>query len=896
MAKKRRYHLSGPPGMQPPLKKRNFQEVLQQAPASWKKLYGDRRLRQLNLPYDLNPGLEQDQETQSQIVKRAKDNEIEGTEYQGYCQTTDLYHPIEDFPRIVSDPSIKILGPDDLYQYSRNRKTRSRRTAKKKLFQERGIQRLIYLKKDRILDALRLYDPSKAWGIYCKNVLHSSALVESLKYRLPEWKKQKIPALLRDSEFLRVKLGAAKTISDLDPGKSVRESIYPELRQKITGKRSQEPITFKAEELKLSESDLRHKIQAKKISLSLPSDSVVAKKFKITLDADSGSRKIGVFPSTTQALGTISTPVDLETGTNEVPSCPERSVRRALFQENAKEYLPKTTSGLGNSSLEVVPLDKSFTPSNFSTPKKGHCSSAKECPKSCRYQFVRNVVEEDCEDSRSPYLETESYKAVERRDKANFKSGPYQCVYDNPKEYPEVVVLAPNPEKAKARHGRFFTDEKEFWHCLEKLEFRQSVIKNNYMAVDSEGINSFSWNKNHPPQGIPKSKRISVVHFSSPNGVSCEVQCLFDGYSFRGCPIPVPLLELLENPKVLKTGSAISDDLADLNTVFANTGRKFHPSLEVSRLLLFLEPVDRNQLKPNEKPPNGKKAAAEYLDLGFLLADHHEKSLKPCFNPNKRHKFNDFSKNPRLWEPKMFQYNKLDRLLAFGLIDRAVLKLAKKYGFKKKPNKDIGFIRLALFALLGDFKVFGNGSEDISEFIFPPMDLLKGYSPFREWRDHVGYPHPRVILDNLKRLLGERNLPDLPMIFDNEWTEKIEEVCFPVPGLNPAVIIQNFKAIPFPHGCPDCHSYDHLPGACDQEEILLYSCQYPLCGKEDHTMVDCPTLVNQCQVCGLMGHLDTRHQDKDFDILTGWITFKGYATKHRFAGLVFYWEILSKLK
>ena len=143
MAKKRKYHPSGPPGMQPPLKKRNFQEVLQQAPASWKKLYGDRRLRQLNLPYDLNPGLEQDQETQSQIVKRAKDNEIEGTEYQGYCQTTDLYHPIEDFPRIVSDPSIKILGPDDLYQYSRNRKTRSRRTAKKKLFQERGIQRLM---------------------------------------------------------------------------------------------------------------------------------------------------------------------------------------------------------------------------------------------------------------------------------------------------------------------------------------------------------------------------------------------------------------------------------------------------------------------------------------------------------------------------------------------------------------------------------------------------------------------------------------------------------------------------------------------------------------------------------------------------------------------------------
>ena len=176
------------------------------------------------------------------------------------------------------------------------------------------------------------------------------------------------------------------------------------------------------------------------------------------------------------------------------------------------------------------------------------------------------------------------------------------------------------------------------------------------------------------------------------------------------------------------------------------------------------------------------------------------------------------------------------------------------------------------------------------------MNLLQGYSPFRDFIDHVGYPHPSTILSNLRRLIGNRKLPDLPMIFENEWLTGQESVCFPMPCLDTAAIVQKFKIIPFHHSCPDCHSYDHLSGDCDQEEILLYSCQYPLCSKENHTMADCPVFVNRCKKCGLMGHLDSHHQEKDFDILTGWITFRGYATKHRFAGLMFYWEILSKLK
>ena len=189
MAKERKNHPSGPPTGQPPLKKRNIQEVLSKVPESWKQMYNERRFRQLNFSYDLKTGLEHDQATQALILKHAKDIEIQDTLYQGYVQTTDLYHPIEDFPVAVTNPFIRILGPDYLYQYSRDRKVRSRNTARRKDFHERETQRLIYLLDDNILDALRLYDPSKPWSTYCTRILGSSAGEESKKYVLPQWKK-----------------------------------------------------------------------------------------------------------------------------------------------------------------------------------------------------------------------------------------------------------------------------------------------------------------------------------------------------------------------------------------------------------------------------------------------------------------------------------------------------------------------------------------------------------------------------------------------------------------------------------------------------------------------------------------------------------------------------------
>ena len=729
-----------------------------------------------------------------------------------FCQTSHLFYPIEDYPQAVTNPFVKIIGPDELYGYCADTRKRSKYSEKRQRFHEREVHRLRLIMADEILDALRLYgDLMTEWSAYCKNVLGSTAAKECQKYVITQRMKSYIPELLRDAEFLRVKLSVTKPWSSLEPTRSFEESIYPDLRAKIV----------KRKELKKLEN------------------------FQITIVQDEKTPDITVLPSPSKDI------------IPEKVNPPEPSVVPQL-----KDEVPAS---------ERPCLERSF------------CLALAQgsCPKSCCNRFVKGLVLEECEDLREPYLKTESYTQVKKRDSQNLKSGPFQCIFKDMTKTPPIVVLAPNPENLPGDPQVFFTDAALFWEQLEKLKFKESVLQNNYMAVDKEGINSQKWLKNHPPQGNRTAKETAYVHFAAHNGVCCGVQCLFDGFAFKGMPIPSQLLELLRNPNVMKVGSGSSEDLRELNDIFGDQDRKFHPSLEVSRLLMWLDPIDQYQSRNGEKPPNGKKAAADCLGLGYLLDKNHKKNIKACFIPNSRN-FDDYSKNPRKWSAKMFLYNRLDRFLGFALIDRAVLKLARVYDFAKQPWQDIGFIRLALFSILGDFQVFQKEMSHHSQFILPPTNLLHGYSPLCHYQANVGYPHLITILANLRRLMGSRRLPNLPMTFENEWYE----VQKPINPLKKQFEAQTYQNIPFPHSCTECYSYDHQEKDCDGTELLLDGCMYPLCNGEDHTIFNCPVIVERCSICKEVGHVDKHHEERSFDILKGWVTRHAYSSLHRFAGIM----------
>ena len=239
----------------------------------------------------------------------------------------------------------------------------------------------------------------------------------------------------------------------------------------------------------------------------------------------------------------------------------------------------------------------------------------------------------------------------------------------------------------------------------------------------------------------------------------------------------------------------------------------------------------------------------------------------------------------------MFLYNRLDRFLGFALIDRAVLSLAETYGFKRQHHYDIGFLRLALFSILGDFQVFHKETGNSSEFIFPPTNLLNGYSPLCQYRADIGYPHPITILATLRRLMGSRKLPNLPMIFENEWSEAKR----PLESPNMEFKAQKYQNIPFPHNCTECYSYDHQKEHCDGTELLLAGCIYPLCNEDDHTILNCPVIISRCTICKEVGHMDHHHQERNFDILKGWVTRHAYSNLHRFAGIMNSKEALSEV-
>ena len=823
---------SGSPTNQPSLKRRNIEEVLSEAPQEWRLIHQERKARQEELQfYRLSPDSLNDKDLLNRILKYAKEKEISGTRYRGFCQTSQLFHLIEDFPLAVTNPFVKVIGPDELYGYCSDSQKRHKYSEKRYKFHEREIHRLRLLMQDNILDALRLYgDLFAAWSAYCKNVLGSTPLAETKKYVLSQRKKSFIPELLRDAEFLRVKLNVTNPWSSLEPSRSVEESIYPDLRSKLVNRRALKDLA----------------------------------NFQITVVQEEKSSDV-------PAVADVP----------EVPHLPASPIN--VHQEEAHTLVP----------TEAAPLEDESPSSKRPCLERGFCLAPAQgsCPKSCCFQFVKGLTLEECEEFSDPPLQTESYAQVKIRDSQHLRSGPFQCIFKNMNRIPPVVVLAPNPENFPGDPQMFFTDAGLFWERLEKLKFQESILQNNYMAVDTEGINSPKWLRNHSPQGKPTLKTIAYVHFAAKNGVCCGVHCLFDGFTFHGAPIPIQLLELLRNPNVMKVGSGVSHDLQQLNDIFNGQDRKFSPSLEVSRLLMWLQPVDKYQLGSNEKPPNGKRAAANYLGVGYLLDENRQGNIKACFIPHSKH-FDDYSKNPRKWRPKMFLYNRLDRFLGLALIDSASIKLTKMYNFIEQPQQDIGLVRLSLFSILGDFKVFQTGNEDHSEFIFPPMTLLKGYSPLRQYRSNVGYPPPMTIMANLRRLMGNRRLPaNQPMMFESEWSETQKPNGLTVKEFDSKTL----KDIPFPHSCSECGSYDHQEKDCDSTYLLLDRCRYPLCNGEEHTILNCPILIHRCTICKEVGHTAKHHEDSNFDILKGWVTRHAYSSLHRFAGIMNSKSALSEI-
>ena len=155
------------------------------------------------------------------------------------------------------------------------------------------------------------------------------------------------------------------------------------------------------------------------------------------------------------------------------------------------------------------------------------------------------------------------------------------------------------------------------------------------MTVDVESLNEWArknaaWNSRAQP--------FILFHCADPKGTILVIHCLFDGRSFNGRTIPIEILNLLGDDRIVKMGSGVSEDLAQLYKATANRlpFPGYGPVLELSALMLFLKPVEDEG--EHRKPKTGIEAAFRMVGLDHLLDKRNAACITATWYSHSRNK------------------------------------------------------------------------------------------------------------------------------------------------------------------------------------------------------------------------------------------------------------------
>ena len=109
------------------------------------------------------------------------------------------------------------------------------------------------------------------------------------------------------------------------------------------------------------------------------------------------------------------------------------------------------------------------------------------------------------------------------------------------------------------------------------------------------------------------------------------------------------------------------------------------------------------------------------------------------------------------------------------------------------------------------------------------------------------------------------------------------------------IVRRGFQAKISSHRCIICCATDHSEDQCTDSATYEYLCKYPLCDERSHKMYHCPAMTQRCDLCGELGHDDSRHSEPNFDVLTGWVTSRHFARRHQYFNLVNAKEVASEI-
>ena len=586
-------------------------------------------------------------------------------------------------------------------------------------------------------------------------------------------------------------------------------------------------------------------------------------------------------PSPDQCLGFDHAEVE---GVEPGPSRPSSSLK---CQTRAK-YGPS----LGK--FEIDPNDPNELPSKFD----------KTCPSSCPQRIVQSLRSNECEKSTDRVLLTESYAQLQARQESNCYKGYYHLNWDGTvlPDRNRVILYndqAPHCQAPReSERDQYFTNTHAAIKKLKQYGFFKTINQWNCMTVAVESLDEWArknaaWNSRAQP--------FILFHCADPKGTILVIHCLFDGRSFNGRTIPIEILNLLGDDRIVKMGSGVSEDLAQLYK--ATAGRLpfpgYGPVLELSALMLFLKPVENEG--EHRKPKTGIEAAFRMVGLDHLLDKRNAACITATWyshSRNKKKKVYDYSQAPYSYTKRMILYNDGDVLLPFAILDRAVVKLCDRYQFKECPGADVSFVRLAVFSLLMHNARISN-SEDAkfaAKLKYSPTNLFNGYNPFNLFKYNAPFDHPAALMRKIRHFLCNRKLPFMPMIHNT----KLSDACMKgyrqsLQGFkdDAKIVIAGFRAKIISHRCIICEATSHTVSECE-ESLPDYLCQYPLCDVRTHKTYHCPSMSQRCQECQELGHDESRHSEENFDVLMASITCRYFARKHQFFNMVNAKDVAAK--
>ena len=512
------------------------------------------------------------------------------------------------------------------------------------------------------------------------------------------------------------------------------------------------------------------------------------------------------------------------------------------------------------------------------------------CKYNCVLRFINRVSLNWCTFGK-PKKEDFSFYEIEENMKVELNTGRYQCFFTRRVPSHLQVILSKEKEgsKSKFRDDRHFYDEKEFVKRLEKLGFFEWVDRIGLISVDIEGPSEL-WLRDH---NINKkdTDAVALIHFTSPNGIHCMVQVLWDGKSFTGASLPTKLERILFNNNICKIGFGVTEDIRVLNGIFkTNSVRN---CLEAGRIVQFLKP---DSLK------SGKAAAAEMMSFTRIYTD--PRNMFPNYAVNKEGKpissnYHDNSQPVVNFLEQQNRYHRFDATLPFAILEKAILFYGNYLKLNQlseddRKNCGVGLIRAGIIALLSDNKLYcGNGDkaeagQKGSQPMRPPYKSIAEFAeknPFKKYNadahmfDHDNYEPLETIALKISQIYQRIKFGPANYVFSNS-SFKLWEL--PVVKAR-----EDWTNLTFPHLCTSCGSTDHTSANCSSASAGLTNCEYPFCKSLEHDTKICPMVITECVECRVPGHRAHHHGKHEFCIIVAINTWLAYAKQHRIAAIMF---------